>query len=152
MLALRQLDPIHHRPRLRQRYPLEIRAGRVSRADREVVHEDAPLPNRLQPNRKVEMANTGEKVSISQQGLIELEKALAMADIDVRSFRKYNRNFLIGRALALGEGVYDTRGKDFNLQLEYTGSVPQQVNKLWNCYCAHIRGLQISGENINVVL
>jgi hypothetical protein len=108
--------------------------------------------NRLQPNRKVEMAKTGDKVSISQQGLIELEKGLAMADIDVRSFRKYNRNFVIGRALALGDGVYDTRGKDFNLQLEYTGSVPQQVNKLWNCYCAHIRGLQISGENISVML
>jgi hypothetical protein len=96
--------------------------------------------NSLAPNRKVDVSKTGDKTSISQQGLIELEKALAQAGIEVKSFRKFNKNFVVGRALTLGkESVYDTRGKDFNLQLE-------------NCYCAHVRGLQISGENIEVVL
>jgi hypothetical protein len=108
--------------------------------------------NKLQPNRKVDVSKTGDKASISQQGLIELEKALAMAGIEPRSFKRFNKNFVIGRALSLGDGVYDTRGKDFNLQLEYTGATAPAKNKLWNCYCAHIRGLQISGENINVVL
>ncbi len=107
--------------------------------------------NKLQPNRKVDVSKTGNKGSISQEGLIELEKALAMAGIEPRSFKRWNKNFIIGRALSLGDGVYDTRGKDFNLQLEYTGTA-QDKNKLWNCFCAHIRGLQISGENINVVL
>jgi hypothetical protein len=107
--------------------------------------------NKLQPNRKVDVSKTGNKGAISQQGLIELEKALAMAGIEPRSFRRWNKNFVIGRALSLGDGVFDTRGKDFNLQLEYNGEVPDK-NKLWNCYCVHIRGLQISGENINVVL
>lgn len=107
--------------------------------------------NRLQPNRKVDVSKTCNKGSISQQGLIELEKALAMAGIEPRSFKRFNKNFIVGRALSLGDGVYDTRGKDFNLQLEYSGEVPDK-NKLWNCFCAHIRGLQISGENINVIL
>ena len=107
--------------------------------------------NKLQPNRKVDCSVTGKKSGISQQPLIELEKALAMGGLEPRSFRKYNRNFVIGRALSLGDGVYDTRGKDFSLQLEYNGE-DQKVNKLWCCYCAHIRGLQISGQNISVNL
>ena len=107
--------------------------------------------NKLQPNRKVDCTKTGDKTGISQQPLVELEKALAMAGIEPRSFRKYNKNFVVGRALSLGDGVYDTRTKDFSLQLEYNGS-DQTVNKLWMCYCAHIRGLQISGQNVVVNL
>ena len=72
--------------------------------------------NKLQPNRKVDVSKTGDKNAISQQGLIELEKALAMGGIEPRSFKRWNKNFVIGRALSLGDGVYDTRGKDFNLQ------------------------------------
>ena len=76
-----------------------------------------------------------------------------MGGLEVRSFRKFNRNYLVGRALSLGKSaVYDTRGKDFNLQLEYNGANTQQVNKLWNCYCAHIRGLRISGSDVDVML
>lgn len=108
--------------------------------------------NKLQPNRKVEVQKTCDKVSISQQHLVELEKALAMGGLECRSFRKFNRNFIIGRALALGDGSYDTRSKDFSLQLEYTGATTQKVNKLWNCYCCHIRGLQISGDRVQVVI
>ena len=109
--------------------------------------------NKLQPNRKVDVSKTGDKTAISQEGLIELEKALSMGGLEVRSFRKFNRNFVVGRALSLGKsGVYDTRGKDFNLQLEYNGANAQQVNKLWNCYCAHIRGLRISGSDVDVLL
>tara|TARA_R110001592_G_scaffold154486_1_gene383458 strand:+ start:2111 stop:3889 length:1779 start_codon:yes stop_codon:yes gene_type:complete len=107
--------------------------------------------NKLHPNRKVDVSLTGEKSSISQEGLIELEKALAMSEIDVRSFRKFNRNFCVGRAFSLGEsGVFDTRGQDFSLQIEYGAS--QQKNKLWNCFCSHIRSLQISGADIQVIL
>ena len=107
--------------------------------------------NKLHPNRKVDVSLTGEKSSISQEGLIELEKALAMSEIDVRSFRKWNRNYCIGRAFSLGEsGVFDTRGQDFSLQIEYGAN--QQKNKLWNCFCSHIRSLQISGADIQVVL
>jgi len=109
--------------------------------------------NKLQPNRRVDVSKTGDKTAISQEGLIELEKALSMGGLEVRSFRKFNRNFVIGRALSLGKSaVYDTRGKDFNLQLEYNGANTQQVNKLWNCYCAHIRGLRISGSDVDVML
>lgn len=107
--------------------------------------------NKLQPNRRVDCTKTGNKKAISQQPLVELEKALAMGGVEPRSFRKYNKNFVIGRALSLGDGVYDCRGKDFSLQLEYNGT-DQTVNKLWNCYCAHLRGLQISGQNVVVNL
>jgi len=74
-----------------------------------------------------------------------------MADIEPLSFMNFQGNFFIGRALALGKNaVYDARGKDFNLQLEYTGSNSQTKNKLWNNYVSHIRRLVIRNGSIAV--
>ena len=88
--------------------------------------------------------------SINQQWLIECEKALYMSGMDGLSFRAYQENFFIGRALSLQNGIYDARGKDFNLQVEYTGTDAPAKNKLWNCFVAHIRRIVVRGEQISM--
>ena len=105
---------------------------------------------RLQPSRSVSASKTGNKVSISQQALIELDKALTSAGINTHSMRKYNENFVIGRALALGSGVYDARNKDFNLQVNYQETNAPSKAKLWKNYVTHIRRLVIKGDTIMV--
>jgi len=102
---------------------------------------------KLNPSRPVNCSKTATTTSISQQPLIELEKALAQSDIVPYSFRAFQENFVIGRALSLHNGVYDTRGKDFNLQLEYTGLAPDK-NKLWNNFVSHIRRIEFTGSGI----
>ena len=105
--------------------------------------------NRLQPSRKISCAKISAKNSIDQQPLVELEKALVQAGIQPRSFRAFQRNAVIGRALALQDGVYDCRGKSFSLQLEYTGTAPD-FPKLWNNYVFHLRRLNITADGISV--
>jgi len=108
--------------------------------------------NRLQPSRKISCAKISAKDSIDQQPLVELEKALVQAGIQPRSFRAFQRNAVIGRALALQDGVYDCRGKSFSLQLEYTGSESPDFPKLFNNYVFHLRRLNITADGISVEL
>ena len=84
--------------------------------------------------------------------IIELEKALVMAGIKPHSMLGFRKNFVIGRALSLQDGVYDTRGKDFQLQVEYQETAPPEKNKLWNVWAAHLRRIVISGNAISVVI
>ena len=105
---------------------------------------------KLNPSRRVDISKISSKDSISQQWLIEAEKALAMSDIEPLSFLQFQDNFFIGRALALGKNaVYDARGKDMNLQVEYTGAA-QGYDKLWQCFCSHIRRLEIKNGGVMV--
>ena len=108
---------------------------------------------RLNPNRKVVCSKTSSRVSIDAQPLIELEKALVMGGITPYSLMPFRKNFVVGRALSLQSGVYDARGKDFQLQLEYTGTGAQvpEFNKLWNCWVSHIRTIQIRGDSIQLI-
>ena len=81
---------------------------------------------------------------------MELEKSLSSAGITGQSLLQFNRNFVIGRSLtAGGNGVYDGRGRQFALQVNYQGSSPTK-NKLWNNFCYHIRRMVISGDNISI--
>jgi len=107
---------------------------------------------KINPNRKVDTSKIAQKNSISQYWTIEAEKALAMADIEPMSFAAFQDNFFIGRALSLGKNaVYDARGKDFNLQVEYTSSTyPQTKPKLWNNFVSHIRRLEIKNGSLMV--
>tara|TARA_R110001599_G_scaffold46913_1_gene136883 strand:- start:3054 stop:4907 length:1854 start_codon:yes stop_codon:yes gene_type:complete len=109
---------------------------------------------KLNPSRKVPLdrvsVNVSGNLALNQQWCIEAEKALYMAGIDCLSFLKYQDNFFIGRALSLSNGVYDARGRDFNLQIEYTGDRPPTQPKLWNCYCAHLRSIVVKGDQISV--
>ena len=83
------------------------------------------------------------------QPLIETEKALVQADIPVKSFASFNENFVIARALSLNSGVYDCRGRDFNLQVNYQGSAPTK-NKLWKNFVWHLRRISIKGDSVSV--
>ena len=104
---------------------------------------------KLNPSRKVDVSKTSTQVAASQQGLIELEKALSVSEITPYSFLGFNENFVIGRALSLHNGVYDARGKDFNLQVEYTGLTPTS-NKLWNNFVSHIRRIEFTANGISL--
>ena len=110
---------------------------------------------RLQPSRVVNCEKTSSKTSISAQPIIELQKALVQSAINVKSLSDFNRNFVIGRALSLSamgvEGVYDTRHKDFNLQVNYQGTTPTK-NKLWNNFVFHLRRVVIKGDNVSVIV
>ena len=103
---------------------------------------------KLNPNRKVFCNKIASKNSIDQQPLIELEKALVMGGIKPFSLKKFRENFCIGRALSLQNGVYDTRGTDFALQVEYQEVNAPTVDKLWNCFCIHLRRIAITGSAI----
>ena len=124
------------------------RAGLVGIADN-ITQYQLFYGGKLNPNRKVVCSKTSSKVSVDQQPLIELEKALVMGHMTPHSLLPFRKNFIIGRALSLHDGVYDARGKDFQLQVEYLGTAPG-FNKLWNCWCGHMRRIVIAGESINM--
>ena len=105
---------------------------------------------KLNPNRKVFTNKLSTKNSIDSQPLIELEKALKMGGIMPFSFKKFRENFCIGRALSLQNGVYDTRGTDFALQTEYQETTAPAIDKLWMCWCIHLRRIVISGSAISL--
>jgi len=105
---------------------------------------------KLNPSRKVSTAKLSAKNSIDQQPLIELEKALAQSKIIPYSFRSFQSNFCVGRALSLQDGVYDTRGKDFNLQVEY--DTAGDFNHLWNCWISHVRRIVFAGGGIQLLV
>ncbi len=105
---------------------------------------------KLNPNRKVFCNKLSTKNSVDSQPLIELEKGLQMGGIMPFSFKKFRENFAIGRALSLQSGVYDTRGTDFNLQVEYSESEAPTIDKLWHCFCMHLRRIVISGNGIQL--
>lgn len=126
------------------------RSGLVGISD-ELQNYQLIYDGKINPSRKVDTSKISNRVSISQQWCIEAEKALAMADIEPLSFRAFRDNFFIGRALALGQNaVYDARGKDFNLQVEYTGATGPAKNHLWMNYVAHLRRLVIRQGGIQV--
>ncbi len=107
---------------------------------------------RLQPNRQIPLTKTATTKSISAQHLIELDKALSQSGITAHSMVKFNKNFVIGRALALGDAVYDARNKDFSLQVNYEGATAPNKNKLWLSFVHHIRSIRVSGNSVSVVV
>jgi hypothetical protein len=125
------------------------RTGLVGCAD-ELTSYQMFYDGKLNPNRKVFCSKISSKNSIDQQPLIELEKGLTMGGIRPFSMMKFRENFCIARALSLQNGVYDTRGKDFNLQVEYQEVAAPSVDKLWMCWCVHLRRIAISGSAITL--
>jgi len=115
----------------------------------EVTNFQFLYDGRLQPSRPVRCSKTSSKISIDAQPLIETTKALVQADISAKSLACFNSNWLVSRALALNKGVYDTRNKDFNLQVNYEGTTPSK-NKLWNNFVFHLRRINIRGDSISV--
>lgn len=127
------------------------RSGLVGIVD-EVSSYQWLYDGRLQPNRQVSLTKTATTKSIDAQHLIELDKALSQAGITGHSMSEFNKNFVIGRALALGDAVYDARNKDFSLQVNYENTDAPSKNKLWLSFVAHIRRIQISGNSVSVIV
>ena len=132
-----------------------VRPGLVGISD-QLTQYQLFYDGRLNPSRKVVCSRISSKVSVDQQPLIELEKALVMSGMKPHSMLNFQKNFLVGRALSLQDGIYDTRGRDFQLQLEYQevddlgAAVLPAHNKLWNVWCAHLRRIVISGNAISM--
>jgi len=134
-------------------YNNSTRSGLVGIADHASNYQFI-YNGKLNPNRKVPLGrmsvNLGNQQPLNQQLFIENEKALRMANIDPLSFQKYQENFFIGRSLSLSSGIYDARGKDFNLQVEYQETTAPSKPKLWNCFVAHLRRIVVKGDMISL--
>eukprot|EP01043_Picozoa_sp_COSAG02_P067906 COSAG02_NODE_11078_length_1797_cov_460.340989_2_plen_157_part_00 len=63
------------------------------------------------------------------------------------SMQQFDRCFIVPRAFSLQGGSYDTRSKDFQLQVSYRDGTPVK-NKLWHIFVSHIRSL-IFGTGIS---
>tara|TARA_R100000935_G_C2826487_1_gene162595 strand:- start:46 stop:1866 length:1821 start_codon:yes stop_codon:yes gene_type:complete len=109
------------------------------------------IDNKLVPSRPVDTIKTGSKQSISAFHIYELEKALSNAGIAPRSFREFQRNFLISRALGVNNGVHDLRNKDITLLLQYAHpNVEPTVGKIFSSFVFHIRRLTIRDGGVEV--
>jgi len=134
-----------------------IRSGQVGIIDR-LTQYQMLVDDKLVPSRPIVVSKINKGVSIAAQPLIELEKALNQAGIVPRSFVDYNRNFLIGRAYALNDGVANLNNKTNQLQLLYNErtaagvDLPSQHNKLLYCFMFHLRRISIRGDSVVVTL
>ena len=106
--------------------------------------------NQLNPATNVKCNKVSSKKSLNGQFFHELENGLVASGINVRSLERFRENFIIARQMAAGNGVIDTRGKDFNLQVDYNESDPPEFAKLWNNYVHHIRRIVFSNNGISL--
>ena len=106
---------------------------------------------RNQPSLNVKTEKISAKNSIDAIALLELDKALAQAEMPALSMNRFNENFCIGRAFSLNKGVYDMRGKDCRLNVFYqdTANAPTK-DKLWCNFVHHLRRINIRADSIQV--
>tara|TARA_R110002074_G_scaffold223215_6_gene394157 strand:- start:919 stop:2742 length:1824 start_codon:yes stop_codon:yes gene_type:complete len=116
------------------------------------------IGDRLEPSRPIKVSKFNLGHSIAAQPLSETEKALNQAMIPCRSFRDYNRNFVIGKCFGLNDGVMNLQGQNVQLQLLYNEHTEAGVdmqptkNKMLNCLSFHIRKLIIRQDSVSVIL
>lgn len=134
-----------------------LRSGQVGIID-QLSSYQFMIDDKLVPSRPIDVSKINGGKSISAQPLIELEKALNQAKIVPRSFVDYNRNFCIGRAYALNDGVMNLNNRTNQLQLFYNEStaagvdVPPTKDKLLMAFIYHIRRISIKGDSVVVSL
>ncbi len=106
---------------------------------------------RLNPSREVKCDKISAKNSLNAQFFHEVESGLVASGIDVLSLDKFRENFCIARQMGGGAtGVVDTRGKDWNLQVEYNETNAPEFPKLWNNFVHHIRRIEFSSNGISL--
>ena len=109
-------------------------------------------------SRPISVSKINKGVSISAQPLMLLEQALNQAGIVPSSFVDYNRNFVIGKAYALNDGVANLNNKSNQLQLFYNEKTvagvdrPPTKDKLLYCWIFHLRRISIKGDSVSVTL
>ena len=106
---------------------------------------------RNQPSLNVDTTKISDNNSIAAIPIIELDKALAQAEMPAMDLSRFSENFCVGRALSLNSGVYDMRQKDCRLNVYYqnTASAPTK-DKLWCNFVYHIRRINIRADSIQV--
>lgn len=103
------------------------------------------------PSLNVNTSKISAKNSVDAIPILELDKALAQADMPALSMRRFNDNFCIGRALSLNRGAYDMRNKDCRLNVFYQDTVEAPTkDKLWCSFVHHIRRINIRSNSIMV--
>ena len=131
------------------------RTGQVGIID-ELTSYQLLVDNKLVPSRPISVSKINKGVSITPMPLTELEKALNQAKIIPRSFADYNRNFLIGRAYALSDGVANLNNVSNQLQLLYNERTvagvdrPPAKDKLVFAFVFHLRRIVIKGDSVTV--
>jgi hypothetical protein len=103
---------------------------------------------KMNPDRPVPLSLVSSDLQ-EQQHLIELDKSLAMSGIIPSSMQQFSKCFIVPRAFSLQGGSYDTRTKDFQLQVSYRGTAPAK-NKLWHILVSHIRSIVVKQGNLAV--
>ena len=108
--------------------------------------------NKMNPSRPIKVSKISGNKSVDAQHIAEIEKGLSMSRIEPTSLLAFNKNFIIARALALQDGVYDARdgAGDFNLQVNYQETTAPTKDKLWHCFVAHIRRINISASGVSL--
>ena len=116
------------------------------------------LNGKMVPSRPIKTSKaSNKKGGIDANYLVELEKSLVSFGIEPTSFEYYNRNFVVGRMLAIGSNaVFDGRGRTARLDLKYEGTTANvdapSVNLLWKIFISHIRTLEIKSNDIQVLM
>ena len=104
-----------------------------------------------QPSLNVKTEKISAKNSVDAIPILELDKALAQAEMPALSMRRFNENFCIGRALSLNRGAYDMRQKDCRLNVYYQDAANAPTkDKLWCNFVHHIRRINIRANSIQV--
>lgn len=132
-----------------------IRTGQVGIIDKLTSYQFL-VDDKLVPSRPIEVGKINGGVSISAQPLMQTEQALNQAKIIPRSFVDYNRNFVIGRAFALNDGVANINNKSLQLQLLYNQSTAAGVdqapkhNKLMMAMMYYVKRISVKGDSVVV--
>ncbi len=134
-----------------------IKSGQVGIID-QLSEWQMTIDSKNVPSRPISVSKINKGVSISAQPLMLLEQALNQAGIVPSSFVDYNRNFIIGKAYALNDGVANLNNKSNQLQLFYNEKTvagvdrPPTKDKLLYCWIFHLRRISIKGDSVSVTL
>lgn len=108
------------------------------------------MGGRQNPDRAIETRKTTNTKGHNQRALSQLTQALSQADIPAINFLYAKSNFVVGKPFTIGEAVHDLSVNDY--QIKFTYDVSSLTNKNFNNFVYSIRNLEISNENINIVL
>ena len=104
--------------------------------------------NKMNPDRPVNTENLVLS-GLDQQPLHETMKALRQAGLDVNNMRNFKKDFIIGRAVSVGNNVADLHNQDFQLNMTY-GNKTDEI--LLNCLVSHLRVIQFTDRGVVVDL
>jgi hypothetical protein len=108
------------------------------------------MGGRQNPDRAIETRKTTNTKGHNQRALSQLTQALSQADIPAINFLYAKSNFVVGKPFTIGDAVHDLSVNDY--QVKFTYDVSSTTNKNFNNFVYSIRNLEISNENINIVL